>query len=153
MASLKIMLLRLWQGIGIRLVPALLLIGVSCYFMAKVASSAHPLTAFPKVLLSMSLLLMACIIIAPRMARILVEKVADFFMYSEKFDRPQPMYGKASALRKNRQYEEAIAAYEEIAEAYPDEIKPWLEMIDLVLRDLRDPARAELIYQRALLQF
>lgn len=101
----------------------------------------------------MSLLVLAAVVVAPSIARALVDKVVDFFMFSEKFDRPQPMCGRAKALHKSRQYDEAMKAYQDIAENYPDELKPHLEMIDIALRDLNDQQLAESIYQESLLMF
>ena len=153
MQSLKTILASLRRRISIRLLVALILLAASFRLMALAAEINDGFGSFPAVLLSMALLVLAVIILAPSIARGLVDKVADIFMYSEKFDRAPPMYGRPAALRKSREYEEAMAAYEEIAEEYPDEIKPYLEMIDMAMRDLNDPERAELIYQQGLLKF
>jgi tetratricopeptide (TPR) repeat protein len=134
-----------------RAIPALLLFALSVRVFSSRLDAG--LFAAPTVILGIALMVLGVVIVAPSIAHGLVERAFDFFTYSEKFDRPQPMYGKPMALRKNRQYEEAINAYEEIAEAYPDELKPWLEMIDVMQRDLGDPERAERIYQRALIEF
>lgn len=147
-------ILRLiWQSTSFRVLLALLVFGLSILLMSEPVLSGNVFHAMPYVLVGIPMIALAAIIAAPSIARDLVDRVVDFFTYSEKFDRPQPMYGKAMALRKNRQYEEAMAAYEEIAEDYPDEIKPWLEMIDMSLRELGDPERAERIYQQGVLQF
>jgi tetratricopeptide (TPR) repeat protein len=105
------------------------------------------------MLFAMGFGILAAIIIAPTIARGFVGWLYDRFSYSEKYDRPAPMYSIPQGLRKNRRFEEAIEAYEQIAEDYPDELKPYLEMMDIALGELKDPDRAELIYQQGLLNF
>ncbi|MGB0291505.1 MAG: hypothetical protein ACPGIA_02900 [Luteolibacter sp.] len=153
MGWMKYLLRYLVGNKGLRWVVALVLVGTSFWLMSKAAASGGALVAFFPVLISMSLLVLAAVVVAPSIARALVDKVVDFFMFSEKFDRPQPMYGRAKALHKSRQYDEAMKAYQDIAENYPDELKPHLEMIDIALRDLNDQQLAESIYQESLLMF
>jgi hypothetical protein len=62
------------------------------------------------------------------------------------------MYGIPQSKRKSGAYEEALAGYEAIAENYPDEVQPYLEMIDILLVDLNDPDRAHGVYQRGYLR-
>ena len=138
---------------GLRWVAALAFVGIGFLMMSAAASSESMFGAFFPVLMSMCLLISAAVLVAPSCAQALVDKAADFFMFSEKFDCPQPMYGRPMALRKSRQYDEAMKAYEVIAEEYPDELKPHLEMIDIALRDLNDQQLAESIYQESLLKF
>lgn len=69
----------------------MVLVGTSFWLMSKAAASGVVLVAFFPVLISMSLLVLAAVVVAPSIARALVDKVVDFFMFSEKFDRPQPM--------------------------------------------------------------
>jgi len=153
-------MLRLLQTIfqfcnqaGMRLLLALAVFGFSCWWMAEPVLSGNVIHAIPYVLVGFPLIVVAAIIATPQIATALADWVVDVFSASEKFDRPQPMYGIPQGLRKSRHYEEAMEAYGRIAEDYPDEIKPWLEMIEVALHELKDPARAELIYQKAVLQF
>lgn len=145
--------IRLCRASPARVVLGLLVFGSSVLLMSGPVRSGNVFHAMPFVLLGIPMIVLAAVIAAPSIARDLVERVADFFTYSEKLDRAPPMYGIPQGLRKSRQYEEALAKYEEIAEAYPDELKPHLEMIDIAQSDLRDAQRAERIYQRALLEF
>ncbi len=48
-------------------------------------------------------------------------------------------------------YEEAIAGFERIAQDYPDEVKPYIEMIDIAIVNLKDPERANALYRRGIL--
>jgi len=43
-----------------------------------------------------------------------------------------------------------MAGFEKIAEEHPDEVKPYIEMIDIAIVNLKDPDRANAIYQRGL---
>ena len=64
--------------------------------------------------------------------------------------RPKaPMYGIPQARRKKGQYEEAMEAYEAITREHPDQLRAWVEMMDMAVVDLRDVSRAETIYERA----
>ena len=55
-----------------------------------------------------------------------------------------------AAKRAKGLYEEAISGFEEIAQEYPKETKPYIEMIDIAIRNLKDPERANAIYRRGL---
>jgi hypothetical protein len=138
---------------GMRLLLALALFAFSCWWMAEPVLSGDVIHVIPYVLVGFPMMVLSAIIAAPQITGALADWVVDFFSASEKFDHAPPMYGIPQGLRKSRRYEEAIAAYEDIAENYPKELKPHLEMIDIALADLKDEGRAELIYQRGVLLF
>ena len=60
------------------------------------------------------------------------------------------MYSIPESKRTQGLYEESITGFERIAEDYLDELKPYLEMIDILIRNLKDAARAEVIYQHGM---
>lgn len=66
------------------------------------------------------------------------------------YNKPQPMYGIPQSRRAKGQLEEALAEYEKIAAAFPDEVRPWFEMIDLAIHDLKDAERARSIFERGI---
>jgi len=138
---------------GMRLLLALAVFAFSCWWMAEPVLSGNVIHATPYVLVGIPMIGISAIVAAPQIARALADSVFEFFSFSEKFDRPQPMYGVPMALRKSGKYEAAMSAYEDVAADYPGEIKPYLEMIDMALSDLKDPARADSVYQRAVLLF
>lgn len=137
--------------VGSRLIPAALLLALS--FWLLISHSGMGVFAAPRVIMGMAAMVLSATIIAPSIAQALVQKAFDFFTYSEKFEQAPPMYGIPQAHRKNHRFEEAIKAYEKIAEDYPDEIRPYLEMIDIALSDLKDSQRAESIYQEGVIKF
>ncbi|MDX1680145.1 MAG: hypothetical protein R3242_05370 [Akkermansiaceae bacterium] len=139
-------------GTAFRVLAALLCL-VTSYIIFPMAAGLPIHLAVFVLLLALGLLILAAVMLAPPIARGLVEWAYDRLTYSEKYRHAPPMYGRPQSLRKSRRYEEAMKAYEEIAEDYPDELKPYLEMIDIALSDLKDPDRAELIYRRGVLEF
>jgi len=66
------------------------------------------------------------------------------------FDRPQPMYSIPAAKRAKGLYEEAIIGYLQLAVDYPDELQPYIEVINIAIVDLRDEERARFFLQKGL---
>jgi hypothetical protein len=114
------------------------------------ATATGGLGAIPRLLSGMFCLLIAAIIMAPSIARLMAEPSGSLFWPGRRFDRPQPMYGIPQSKRAKGLYEEAMAGFEQIAQDHPDEVKPYIEMIDLAIVNLKDPDRANAIYQRGM---
>ncbi len=104
----------------------------------------------PVMVLGMVLNLLALIFMAPTIARRIAEPFTELFFPNEHFEHPLPMYGIPQTKRKRRLYEEAIADLEQIAREYPEEVRPYQEMIDIVWTDLGDAQRAMQIYEQGL---
>ena len=60
------------------------------------------------------------------------------------------MYSIPESKRARGMYEEAIAGFDRIAADYPDEVKPYIEMINISIVNLKDPDRANEIFQRGV---
>ena len=103
-----------------------------------------------QMLLGFAFFLVAAILLSGPAARLLAEPMGSLFWPRRYYDRPQPMYGIPQSRRAKGQLEEALAEYEKIAAAHPDEVRPWLEMIDLAIHDLRDASRANAIFQMGI---
>lgn len=101
-------------------------------------------------LIACSLIIAGAILIAPGLAGFLAEGSGSLFWPGKKFDRPLPMYSIPQSKSKKGLYEEAMTGFEKIAENYPDEVQPYIEMIDIAICNLKDPARANLIYQQGM---
>lgn len=84
------------------------------------------------------------------LASMLAKPVVGLFYPDEKLDRPAPRYGPAQALRKQRRFKEAMEAYLKVAEEYPDELRPYLEMMEIAMIELNDRSRARLIHQEGM---
>ena len=103
-----------------------------------------------QMLLGFAFFLVAAILLSGPAARLLAEPMGSLFWPRRYSDRPQPMYGIPQARRAKGQLEEALAEYEKIAAAHPDEVRPWLDMIDLAIHDLHDAARAQALFERGV---
>lgn len=89
-------------------------------------------------------------IVAFPLAELFAEPTGNLFWPSAQYDRPQPQYSIPQSKRARGLYEEAMAGFEKIAEEYPDEMQPYIEMIDIAIVNLHDPQRAEAVFQRGI---
>ena len=103
-----------------------------------------------QMLLGFLFFLVAAIFVAGPIAQWLAEPMGSLFWPRKYYAKPQPMYGIPQSRRAKGQLEEALAEYEKIAAAHPDEVRPWLEMIDLAVHDLKDASRANAIFQTGI---
>ncbi len=101
-------------------------------------------------LVGVALFMVAAVTVAGPIAALLAEPAGSLYYPGGPIEEIPPMYGIPESRRKNGLLEEAMAEYEKIAAGYPRELKPYVDMIDLAILDLRDPARAEEIYRRGL---
>ena len=106
--------------------------------------------AVPQLLFGMAFLVTGALVIATPLARLVAEPAGNLFYPNERFRRPLPMYGIPQSLRAKGRYEEAMAGFEKLAADYPDEVQPYVEMLELAIRDLEDPRRAARIYRQGL---
>ena len=94
--------------------------------------------------------ILGAVIIAPSLAELFAEPTGNLFWPSAQYDRPQPAYSIPQSKRARGLYEEAMAGFEKIAEEYPQEVQPYVEMIDLAIVNLHDPKRANAIFHRGV---
>lgn len=127
-----------------RIIPATAAIALGWYALATASGGW---SSVPRLLVGLSLFVVAAIIVASPLARLVAEPTGKLFYASEHFDRPQPLYSIAQAKRVRGLHEEALERYEEIAEEYPGETRPYEEMIDIAIMDLDDQDRALRIYE------
>ena len=73
-----------------------------------------------------------------------------FYTGSEQFSKPPPSYSTAEGLVASGHYAEAIAAYAKIAEDHPEEIRPHLKTMDILITKMRNPQAAADAYSSAL---
>lgn len=130
-----------------RMLPTIA-IGTLGWWLLATASGGWAAT--PRLLFGMACLVAGATIIAPPIARLIAEPSGNMFYPSRHYDRPQPAYSIPQSKRAKGLYEEAMAGFEKIAEEHPDEVKPYIEMIDIAIVNLKDPDRANAIYQRGL---
>lgn len=131
----------------LRLIPAVVLFGFGWFLILKASGG---LGALPLLLVGMGCFLVGSTLVARPIARLIAEPAGNLFYPDARFDRPQPMYGIPESQRKKGIYEEAMAGFEKIAAEYPDEIRPYIEMIDIAIVELKDTERANAIYCRGI---
>jgi len=92
----------------------------------------------------------AAILIGSPIARLIAEPAGRLY-YSERYARKtQPLYSIPKSKRAKGLYEEAISGLESIAKDYPEEVIPYIDMIEIAALDLKDMERADRIYQKSL---
>lgn len=96
------------------------------------------------------LLMLAALIVAPPLARLIGEPAGGLFYPVRRESRPPPLYSVGEARRKRGDFSGAIRHYREIARNYPQELRPYVEMIDIAILDLKDVALADAVLQRGL---
>ena len=97
-----------------------------------------------------AVLVVGAVVLAAPLARLAAGPSGRLFWPGKRLSRPLPMYGIPASRRAKGLYEEAMSGYEKIAEEYPGELKPYVEMIDISVVNLRDGERARSIYHRGL---
>jgi hypothetical protein len=102
------------------------------------------------MLFSMPFAFAGAIIMVPFFTNLIAEPIRALFYPVARFKEPQPMYGMPASKRAWGEYEEAIRGYEELARKYPDDLKPYVEMIHIAVVDLKDEGRARTILNKAL---
>jgi len=99
--------------------------------------------------LGLACVVAAAIVIAPPLAALVAEPTGSIF-FPRHPARCEPAYSRANATRLQGRYEDAIAAYQSIADEFPDELRAHVAMMEITLIDVGDTERADAIVKRAL---
>jgi len=94
--------------------------------------------------------ILAAVWIAFPIAGLLAGPVVGFLFSYGTFDKPQPAYSIPESLRMKNKLAEALQAYQALAEKFPQEVRPWAEMIRLAHVDMKDTTLAEQLLSRGL---
>ncbi|MFH2218493.1 MAG: hypothetical protein ABII68_02385 [Pseudomonadota bacterium] len=98
---------------------------------------------------------MACfvtfaVIIAGPIAHLIAEPAGALY-YPEKSSAKSPVdYDVPKSLKERGLYEDAWKEYEKIAAEHPEEVKPYIEMIDIAVINFKDDKRAEAVFLKGL---
>jgi len=95
------------------------------------------------------ILISACIM-APQIARLLAEPAGKLFYSGEEFSRPQPMFSIPEGKRKSGHYQEAFDGFQKIAEEYPQELKSYIEMINIAIVDMKNKKLADSVFHQGI---
>ena len=115
-----------------------------------VSAGGGGLADLPQMLAGLCCFIVAAVILAPGLARLFGEPMGSLFYPRQHYDRPQPMYGIAERLRKEGNPEEAREYLEEILAEHPEELRGYIELIDLAVADLKDGELARATYERGM---
>ncbi|MDD4873049.1 MAG: hypothetical protein PHR77_21050 [Kiritimatiellae bacterium] len=126
-----------------------LIVGFGC-FLAGIFVAGGTGGSIVGLLVTLPFIFLGAIVIAPAITAILAQPFSSLFYPSDRFDGPQPMYSVPQAKRAKGLYEEAMTGYEKIASRYPKEVKPYIEMIDIAIMNLRNVERAKSIVGRGI---
>jgi hypothetical protein len=92
----------------------------------------------------------AAILIGAPIARLIAEPTGRLY-YPESHTRgTQPLYSIPQSKRTKGLFEEAISGLKAIAKDYPGEVKPYVDMLEIVIFDLKDLERADQIYRTGM---
>ena len=130
-----------------RAVPAIALGGLGWWLLAAASGGWG---AIPRLLFGLACLVGTAIIVASPLSRLVAEPSGNLFYPGKRLSRSLPMYSIPESKRAKGLYEESIEGFEQIAADYPDEVKPYIEMIGISIVNLKDPERANEIFKRGV---
>ncbi len=107
--------------------------------------------ALPHILGGMVCFVLGSCAFAVPLARWLAEPWGSLYFSNRRASGKAPMYGIPQAKRKKGMFEEAMADYEAIVRDHPDELRAYVEMMDMAVVDMQDLHRAELVFEHGLL--
>lgn len=120
---------------------------IGLVILARAGGSASTAHGYAMGLFGCAGVILGSVILAFPLASLIAEPVGSLFYPGRRSSRPSPMYGIPESKRARGLYEEAMTGFEKISEEYPDEVKPFIEMIDISIVNLKDPERANAIYR------
>ena len=130
-----------------RLVPTLGVGAVGFFLLASASRGSAPIS---RLMLGMACLITASTIIAPSIASLIAEPTGELYFPSATRDRPPPMYSIGETKRKKGLHQEAFDYFACIAAEFPHELKPYVEMMDIAIVDMKNRALAEQAFLRGL---
>jgi len=142
---------RKWLLLSFKfIIPELILCGMAWWLLGGLRDKeglggGNALSVF----IGVACIALAGVVASLPIARFIANPLSNFFFPGARFSKPLPLYSVPETKRTSGLYEEAISGYEEIAADYPEEMRPYLEMMDIAIVELHDTERAEEIYQQA----
>ncbi len=101
-----------------------------------------------RLIVSMMLMLLGCIIVASPIAHILAEPFGSLFYPTEEVEAAA-VYSAAQAKLHQGDIEGALAEYARVAAEFPEEIRPHLETIRIIVFELEDTERGRNALEQA----
>jgi len=136
---------------ALRIPFVVIIFGFGWFVLARAARGDYgDWAAIVPALFGMLCFLIAAVIMAPQIARLLAEPAGKIFYSGERFAHPQPMYGIPESKRKSGHYQEAFDGFQKIAGEYPQEVKPYLEMINIAIVDMKNKKLADSVFHQGI---
>jgi hypothetical protein len=140
----------LFKNLGWRAVIAGLVLGFGVYVISKALAAGGGLGSAGYLLVGMAVFVVAGIIMGMPLARLVAEFLGNLVYTSEHYGKPQPVYGIPEANRLKGLYQEAYDGFQKLSEEHPQELKAYIEMIDIAIVDLKNPDLASSAYDRGM---
>jgi len=139
--------LRAGIGFWLRLLSGGLLMALGVGLL-RTDSGGSP--AVLQLLSALAVFMLAAVLLAGPVAGLLASGTGSLFFPDRRFDRPQPLYSIPESRRKEGLVQEAWDGFEHLAETYPQELRPYVELMDIAAVDLHDAARLETVYRQGM---
>ena len=131
-----------------RLVFALPLIGLGVIFFLFAPDGLGKVGAY---MIGSAALLLGLIMLNRPLAGLLSQPMGSILRPGRRSSADGPNYTMPEAKAALGEFEEALTLYRELTEEYPQETRPWMEMLDIAVLELKSPSRAKQIYRDALM--
>jgi hypothetical protein len=134
-------------SIGIRILISAPFFAIGWYL---IATAKNGWQSIQSLFFAMVCFVVSAIIVAPSIARLIAEPTGAVYYSKRPYIQPPPDYAVPQILREKGRYGEAMLEYEKITGKYPEEIKPYIEMMDIAILDLKDSKLTKAIFDRGL---
>lgn len=114
--------------------------------LSKVDGGGAYFVATPYLIFGLSLFVVSGIIMGPPLAGLVAEFLGNLFYWSEHYDAPLPVYGIPKTKRLKGLYQQAFDDLQKLSQEYPQELKAYVEMIDIAISDMKNPELASSVY-------
>lgn len=139
----------IFKNLGWRAVIAGVVLGIGALVMSKGLLLPDWVGA-PYFIFGMAIFLSAAIIMGMPLANLVAEFLGNLVYTSEHYKKPQPVYGIPEANRMKGLFQEAFEGFHKIAQEHPQELKAYINMIEIALVDLKSPDLASSVYSRGM---
>jgi len=143
----------IFKNLGWRLAVAIMVIGVGALVIKRGLNSGaggNPFEGSQYYFFGVAMFVVAAIIMGTPLARLVAEFVSNIFYPSEHYNKPQPVYGIPEAKRMKGLFQEAFDDFQKLSQEFPQELKAYIEMIDIAIVDMNNPDLASSVYQHGL---
>ncbi len=132
--------------LGWRLALALMVIGVGSLVISKGLAAGGGAGSMGYFILGMSIFVVAAMIMGKPLAGVVAEFLGNLIYTSEHYSKPQPVYGIPEAKRLKGLFQEAFEGFQKLSQEHPQELRAYIEMIDIALVEMKNQDLASSVY-------